>query len=220
MRPRFRNGEVVRLPAGAGRRGEAVVDDFAGPDDDGSRWLVHAWIGDPGGPRSLWTFPEDELEATGLVEDSRGERVEVSSLPPAEERFDVLRLVLVTGLTDGIQVAETVERFEGELRRNAGPVAIEVEAERHWLEPYCYELEVTARPLGDPVSMLRAIAETGGEGWLLCTDDGWRCDLWWSADEDETAVFFVPEVVGAEVAFLPWSSPARRPSNERPLVSV
>ena len=75
-------------------------------------------------------------------------------------------------------------------------------------------------PLDNPVEALRLIAEAGGRGWIACRDDGWRCDLWWSAAGDEGAVFLAPEVHGAEVAFLPWTSPARRPESERPLVAV
>jgi hypothetical protein len=211
---------VVRLPAGAERQGEAVVDDVAGPDEGGSGWLVQVWVGEPGGSRSLWAFPEDELEPTGLVEDRRGQRLEAARVPPAEERFDTLRLRLVTELTDGVQAARVAERLDGELRTRIGPAVIAVEAERHWSEPFNYELEVTARPLGDAVAALRALADVGGDGWLSCTDDGWRCDLWWNADEDGNATFLLDEVVGAEVSFLPWSSPARRPANEQPLVSV
>jgi hypothetical protein len=220
VRPRFRQGEVVRLPAGAPRSGEAIVDDVAGPDDDGVGWIVHVWVDEPDGPRSLWTFPEAALTPTGAVEDARGRRLDGRQLPPAEERFDTLRLRLVTELTDSVVAARMAERLDAELRGLVGPCVIAVEAERHWAEPYHYELEVVARPLGDAVAALRALADSGGEGWLACTDDGWRCDLWWSADEDDDAVLLLSEVRGAEVSFLPWSSPARRPANEQPLISV
>ena len=33
-------------------------------------------------------------------------------------------------------------------------------------------------------------------------------------------MLIVPEVHAAEIAFIPWSSPARRPPDERPLVPV
>ncbi len=33
-------------------------------------------------------------------------------------------------------------------------------------------------------------------------------------------MLIVPEVHGAEVAFMPWSSPSRRPDEDRPLVVV
>jgi hypothetical protein len=217
VKPRFRTGEVVRLPDGAPRQGEAVVDDVAGPDDDGNGWLVQVWVDEPGGTRSLWTFAENALEATGELVDARGRRVDAARVAPADERFDVLRIRLVTELTDGVQAARLAERFDNEIRALVGPSVITVEAERHWAEPYHYELEVTARPLGDAVAALRCIAEAGGDGWLSCADDGWRCDLWWGGDDDG---FDLAVVVGAEVSFLPWSSPARRPAGEQPLVNV
>jgi hypothetical protein len=69
------------------------------------------------------------------------------------------------------------------------------------------------------VEALRALVAAGGDRWLSCRDDGWRCELWWHAEEHEPG-FLVPEVRGAEVLFLPWSSPALRPEDERPLVTV
>jgi hypothetical protein len=219
VKPRFRHGEVVRLPAGAPREGEAVVDDVAGPDEDGSGWLVSVWVAERDG-RSLWGFGEDELESAGVVEDERGRRIDVGRLPPPEERFDTLHLHLVTDLTDSVEAARTAERSDAELRALIGPSVISVEAERHWHEPNHYELDLTVRPLGDAVAALRAVAETGGDAWLSCADDGWHCDLWWSAAESEDARLLLPEIVAAEVNFRPWSSPARRPANERPLISV
>ncbi len=79
---------------------------------------------------------------------------------------------------------------------------------------------MTINPLDDPVEALRRLTDAGGDGWLSCRDDGWRCDLWWSNAIDEDAVLIVPEVHGAELAFLPWRSPRRRPDEERPLVVV
>jgi hypothetical protein len=125
----------------------------------------------------------------------------------------------VTDLTDGVEAAQVAERIDAALRRLVGPAILSIEAERHWAEPYRYELEAAVRPLGDAVAALRALVVAGGDGWLCCRDDGWRCDLWWSADEDGPG-FLVPEVRGAYVTFLPWSSPARRPESERPLVKL
>jgi hypothetical protein len=221
VRPRFRQGEVVRLPASrhAPLHDEAVVEDLVGPDEDGAGWLVLVWVGETGGTRSLWTFPEDELEATGLAETDRGDRIAAEHLPPAAQRFDTLQLRLVTDIADGITAARAAEQAEAELRKLVGASIVSVEAERHWHEPFHYELDVTVRPLGDAVAALQAVAEAGGDGWLSVSDDGWRCDLWWNGDDCD-ATFFVPEVRGAEVAFLPWGTPRRRPEEERPLVAV
>jgi len=135
------------------------------------------------------------------------------------ERLDTLRLRLVTDLSDGIEAARVAGQIDEALRAVIGPSTVEIEAERHWAEPFQYELDVTVHPLGDAVEAFRALAEAGRDGWLSCRDDGWRCDLWWSAEEDD-AGFLVPQVRGAEVTFLPWNSPARRPEHERPLVTV
>jgi hypothetical protein len=179
-----------------------VVDDVVGPTEDGAGWAVAVRIG-----AALWVLPEEELVATGPS--SAGSR----------ERVDTLQLRLVTDLTDGIEAAQVAERLDAGLRLVVGPAVLSIEAERHWAEPYWYELEVAVRPLGDALTAFRALAAAGGDGWLSCRDDGWRCELWWNAEEDEPG-FLVPEVRGAEVTFLPWSSPARRPDTERPLVSV
>jgi hypothetical protein len=150
---------------------------------------------------------EDDLEATAQHQDAPAERV------------DTLELRLVTELADGVEAAYAADRIDDEIRAVVGPSILTIVAERHWAEPYFYELDVSVRPLGDAVAALRALVTAGRDGWLSCRDDGWRCDLWWNADEDEPG-FLVPEVRGAEVAFLPWSSPAFRPEGERPLVSV
>jgi len=187
----------VRTP-----RGDGVVDDVVGPTEDGTGWAVAACVGD-----ELWVFPEDELVSLAPRAD-----------PPAE-RFDTVALRLVTELTDSVAAARLAEEIDEAIRETVGPVALSIEAERHWAEPYFYEFDVAVRPLGNAVEALRALAAAGGDGWLSCSDDGWRCDLWWSAGDDEPG-FLVPEVRGAELVFLPWESPAFRPETERPLVNV
>jgi hypothetical protein len=205
MRPRFRHGEVVRVvtqPEGArAPLDEGTVEDVVGPREDGTGWAVAVRIGD-----ELWVLPEDDLEGKG------------PQAEPPPERTDTLQLRLVTELVDGVEAARVAERVDDEVRRVAGPAILSIEAERHWAEPYHYELEVAVRPLGDPVEALRALVHAGGDGWLSCRDDGWRCDLWWDAGDGDRG-FLVPEVRGAEVTFLPWSSPALRPEAERPLVT-
>jgi hypothetical protein len=179
-----------------------VVEDVVGPTESGTGWAVAVRAGD-----ELWVIPESDLEPLSPAREQQ------------PERLDTLRLRLVTDLTDTTEAARVAELIEVEVRAIVGPAAIEVEAERHWAEPYFYELEVSIVPVGDAVAALRAVAVAGGDGWLSCRDDGWRCDLWWSADDDADG-FLVPEVRGAELALLPWSSPKLRPEAERPLVSV
>jgi hypothetical protein len=197
IRPRFREGEVVRSPLG-----EGVVDDVAGPTEDGAGWAILLRIGD-----ELWVLPEDDLEAVAAQTD------------PPSERVDSLELRLVTELADGVEAARVADRVDDGVRAVVGPSILTIVAERHWAEPYFYEFDVSVRPLGDAVEALRALVAAGGDRWLSCRDDGWRCELWWHAEEHEPG-FLVPEVRGAEVSFLPWSSPALRPEGERPLVSV
>jgi hypothetical protein len=146
------------------------------------------------------------------------EAVVVHADPPPE-RVDALELHLVTELADGVEAARVADRVDDELRAVVGPSILTIVAERHWAEPYFYELDVSVRPLGDAVEALRALVAAGGPRWIACRDDGWRCDLWWHAD-DVGPGLLVPEVRGAEVAFLPWSSPTFRPEGERPLVTV
>jgi hypothetical protein len=194
---------VVRQPEGVrAALGEGVVEDVVGPSEDGAGWAVSVRISD-----ALWVLPEDDLESTAAHSE------------PQPERIDTLQLRLVTVLVDGVEAAAVAERIDEELRAVVGPAILSIEAERHWLEPYTYEFDVTVRPLGEAVAALRALVAVGRRGWLSCRDDGWRCDLWWNAEDDEPG-FLVPEVRGAEVTFLPWGSPARRPEGERPLISV
>ncbi len=208
IKPRFREGELVRVvrqPEGArSPLAEGVVEDVVGPNEDGTGWTTAVRVGD-----ALWVLAENDLEST-----------EPRGAPAQEERFDTLQLRLVTELTDGVEAARVAERIDEALRELVGPSTVAIEAERHWAEPYNYELDVTVRPLGDAVAALRTLADAGRDSWLSCRDDGWRCDLWWNADDDDDPGFLVPEVRGAEVTFLPWESPARRPEEERPLVRL
>ena len=223
MRPRFVEGEIVLLarPPGGGPD-EVVVEELAGPDEAGSSWTYSVSTDDPRtGGRAFWVLPQDELMPTGDAVARDGRRVPVASLPPAPERRTSLVLRLATSLVESHDAAQAADRIEEAVRELTGPCRISVEAERHWAEPYNYELEVTVEPLGDPVDALRRLADAGDDGWLSCRDDGWRCDLWWRRPpDDDGPVFLSPEIHGAEVAFLPWESPARRPEPQRPLVAV
>ena len=217
MKPRFREAEIVRLEGSAT---EGVVDELVGPDAAGTGWTVSVWVEEPNrGGRSQSILPEDALEPTGLAEGPDGERVPVEAMPEAAERRSVIQLRIVTPLTDSSVAAHVAEQIDEAIRDLVGPSRMTIEAERHWADPYHYELDLVVEPYGDPVEALRALAEAGGQGWLSCTDDGWRCDLWWSSQDDD-ALFLAPEVKGAEVSFLPWDDPSRRPESERPLVAV
>lgn len=224
MKPRFRHGEVVRVTgvaAGAPPLGsEGVVEDVAGPTEDGTGWAVTLRFADGGGGDSLVLLSEADLETTGVAEDEHGKRVPLEGRPLAEELRDCIELRLFTEIVDGIEAARVAETIEHELVELLGGASVSIEAERHWSEPYNYELGVTIHPLDDPVEALRRLSEAGGDGWLSCRDDGWRCDLWWSDAADAEATLIVPEVHGAELAYLPWRSPRRRPDEERPLVAV
>ena len=183
--------------------GEATVEDVVGPAADGLGWAVSVRIGD-----ELVVLPEDDLEpvSPGTV--------------GGPERPDTIELRLVTSLTDGVEAARVAEQVDESVRALAGPAIVDITAERHWAEPFHYELEVEVRPLANALDAFRAFVTTGADGWLSCSDDGWRCDLWWSMEDDDAPGYLVPEVRGAEVTFLPWSSPERRPESDRPLVTV
>ena len=195
---------IVRQPEGArSPLAEGVVEDLVGPTEGGTGWATAVRVGD-----ALWVLAEDDLES-----------MEPHAARTQAERYDTLQLRLVTELTDGVEAARVAEQIDATLRELVGPTILEIEAERHWAEPYNYELDVIVRPLGDAIDALRALVDIGGNGWLSCRDDGWRCDLWWNADDDDPG-FLVPEVRGAEISFLPWESPARRPEDDRPLVKL
>jgi hypothetical protein len=126
---------------------------------------------------------------------------------------------VVTRLTDSSLASQVAENLEQSIRELVGRCRVTVEAERHWSHPYPYELDVVVEPRGNPADALQALAEAGAGGWLSCTDDGWRCTLWWSRTDDDS-VFLAPEVQGAEVVLVPWDDPFRRPESERPIVAV
>jgi hypothetical protein len=225
MKPRVRQGEIVRIlhfPEAVDLPGdEGVVEEVTGPNDEGTGWNVTVRLGGPpAGADALVQVAESDLQATGLAENERGEPVPLADQPAPEEPRDCLELRLFTEITDGIDARRVAETIEAELADLLGAAAVSIVAERHWSEPYNYELGVTIHPSGSPTDAVRAIAEAGGDGWLACRDDGWRFDLWWSHTRDDDAMLLVPEVHGAELTFLPWGSPARRPEEERPLVEV
>jgi hypothetical protein len=222
MKPRFGPGEVVRIvsaPAHASAVGEeAVVEEVAGPNDEGTGWLLTLRLPGDTGADSMVVLAEDDVEPTGFAESPSGERVLLDPEDPGP--IDFLELRLFTEIADGIEAARVASTIEQEIPALLGEATITTEAERHWSQPYNYELAVSVGNLADPVEALQILAEAGGDGWLACRDDGWRVELFWSASRDPDAMLIVPEVHAAEVAFLPWSSPTRRPESDRPLVSV
>jgi hypothetical protein len=224
MTPRFRADEVVRVVRAAGEvaapGAEAVVEEVAGPNDDGDGWLLTLRLCTQGPGDSMIVLAEDDLEPTGYGEDAGGQRVPLAGLTERPDPADCLELRLFTEITDGIEAARVAHSIEQEVAVLVGGATVSTEAERHWSEPYNYELAVTVVPDGDPVEALEILAEAGGNGWLACRDDGWRCELWWSSTRDPDAMLIVPDVHAAEITFLPWSSPARRAEEERPLVDV
>jgi hypothetical protein len=146
--------------------------------------------------------------------------VPLTQLATPEELRDRIELRLFTKITNGITAARVADEIEAELLGLMRGAAIAIVAERHWSEPYNYELAVRIEPLDDPVEVINYLSLMGEGGWISVDDDGWRFELCWSVPADEEAVFLAPEIHGAQVTFLPWRSPRRRPEAERPLMSV
>ena len=198
--------------------------EVVGPNEDGSCWdmTIRGGWERHAGCDVLLLVSEADLQPTGFFEDEGGARFPLWTLPVArsEGRGTSFELRLFTDIADGIDAARVAEEIQQELFDLLGDAALLIEAERHWSEPFSYELMVTIEPPGDPAAALQRLADAGGGGWLSCIDDGWGCDLWWSAAGDEEAVFLASRVRGAELAFQPWRSPARRPIDERPIVEV
>ncbi len=211
---------VAQAPADSALpEGEAVVEDVAGPNEEGTGWNVTVRIGEPGSG-DLVAVSESALETTGLALDEKGDRVPVDERPGPEELRDRIEMRLFTALADGIAAARVAEAIEGELLAVLAGATVAIVAERHWSEPYNYEFAVTVEPLDDADDALSWLALVGDGGWIASRDDGWRFDLWWSGGPGTDSVFLTPDVHGVELSFLPWRSPQRRPESERPLVNV
>ena len=173
-----------------------------GPNDDGT-----GWAGDAPGLHvraagdSIWSCsPRTTSSRPGFAEGPDGERVPLDAVPPAAERRPPASSCASSPPSPTAIDAPRRSRrtIEQELRDLVGGAdRISIEAERHWAEPYHYELDVAVEPHGDPVEALQILAEAGGDGWLACRDDGWRCDLWWSSTRDPDAMLLVPEVHAA-----------------------
>jgi hypothetical protein len=221
---RFRQGEVVRVahaPAAVSLSArEGVVVDVAGPNEEGTGWNLTVRVGEPGVNDTLVSCAESSLEATGMVLDEHGGRVPLATRPAPEDLRDRIELRLFTMITNGIEAARVADEIEAELLALVRGAAIAIVAERHWSEPYNYELAVSIEPLDDPKEVVDYLSLMGDGGWISVDDDGWRFELCWSAPADEETVFLAPEIHGAQVTFLPWRSPRRRAEAERPLTSV
>jgi len=221
---RFRPGEVVRVAPAPGAVPlavlEGIVQDVAGPNEDGTGWNLTVKVGQPGANDTLVSLAESSLEATGMEVDERGRRVPLAERPAADDLRDRIELRLFTLIVDGIEAARVADEIEAELLALVRGAAIAIVAERHWSEPFNYELAVSIEPLDDPKEVVDYLSFIGDGGWISADDDGWRFELCWSAPADEETVFLAPEIHGAQVTFLPWRSPRRRPEAERPLTTV
>ena len=221
---RFRPGEIVRLahaPAASPLAGaEGVVEELAGPDEEGRGWNLTLRVAEVGGHERLVSVPEAQLEPTGLVLDERGRRVPLRAGAPVGEPRDRIELRLFTEITDGIAAARAAEEVERELLGVLAGASVTIVAERHWAEPFNYEFAVSVEPHDDPVEAVGWFALVGDGGWIASRDDGWRFELWWCTTAERDSSFLVPEVHSAQLAFLPWRSPRRRPESERPLMAV
>ncbi len=100
IKPRFREGEVVRIVRQPARArsplGEGVIEDVVGPTEDGTGWAAAIRVDD-----ELWVLAEDDLESAGPP-----------ASPAQPERFDTLQLRLVTELTDGVEAARVADLIE------------------------------------------------------------------------------------------------------------
>lgn len=216
--PRFRFGEVVRvlgvsdLQAGDPdpRGAEGEVSSFA-PRADGRAWDVGVWLPDL---EEVWSFAETELESEGLVViDRRGD--ERAMLDPAthEASFPAelsLRLVTKIEAEQAESVANSAERV---LRTLVPFEELTWAGEVHWQDPpYRYDVTLAVRTQEHPREAFEAIVSSRATGWTYLVDDGWSCQFWWSAGQDETGEpFLAPEARHVGVFLEPWSDPSSRP---------
>ena len=196
----------------AGRASEAVVEEVTGPNDEGTR-LERDRSVSPGRPSTTRSpsSPRMPWSRRASLTTRAAQRVPVGVLPATAEARDRIELRLFTEITDGIDAARIASEIEEELVELLGDVDVSHGGRASLGRPVQLRAVRDGRPARESRSRRWALlAKTGEGGWLAYRDDGWRCDLWWSASRDPDAILIVPEVHAAEIVFVPWSSPARQ----------
>ena len=158
MSRRFRPQEIVRiagagpgrLPRRRGRRLRARRRRRRGHGLELTLRLGGTADGDP-----LMTTARARARVDRARRGRARRRVPLGTIPVADEPRDRLELRLFTEVTDGIDAAAIAETIERELATLLGGATVTIEAERHWPEPFNYELAVSILPHDDPIERAR-----------------------------------------------------------------
>jgi hypothetical protein len=224
--PRFREGEVVRVERlGEGWKSEdawvigqeAVIHSISNPNERGTSWLYLVWIDEPEPTgRVLWVVDQSDLTSLGLLEHDDGRRDPLPASPSPDEMHDEIYLRLVTDIRDETAARHVADAAAAALRRLVRVQTLDVEAERHWHEPFYYEVRLRLEVEGDVLAAFDRIIAEADSGWTRVDDDGWRCDGTWSQrDAESGSVLLDPQVEYAEIVASPWETVERRPAAQR-----
>ena len=244
MRPRFREGEIVRVAVPVERFGpeeswlsgaEAVARTYLWANEAGDGWILHVALDPPehvwaeefaelglsyeGSRTHLYAFEEDDLEPTGFQQDQQGRRRPLDPTP-ADERGDEITVVCRCRRRQGRDVSGDVA---ARLQALVSHAQLTVRRDPH--DPRlgrvdddhdAFEVAILVEPNNAGLAAFDAIVGTVDSGFYTCEDDGWKCQYYWHSEwADPDAIFLAAEVENAQIHLEPWSSPRRRPPDER-----
>lgn len=189
---------------------EGTVSGFS-PNQSGAGWEVAVWLP---AHEKVWSFDEEELESTGVVEveEESGPRRVPADPSTHEKSFSAdLVITLYTEIEAG-DAPEVAGSAEVTLRSLIAVERVTWKGEVHWHEPYRYDLVLNVHVHGDSREAFEQLVASRGSGWVRRVDDGWYCDFDWSREADESGKpFLAPEASHVGVSLTPWSNPYSRP---------
>jgi hypothetical protein len=215
--PKFLFAEVVRIVGATGAEtdewddpldveplmGREYVVQGAHPTDDQEDWIITLWLDDL---QALCDFPEEALEATGLIELTEGDgRVLRVPLDPEQDRGwrDDVMVELETETTSEAEARAIAEAATAQLR---GLVDVD-ELDWRLNEPFRVTLWVV--PRGDALDAFERIVDSLPVAWQHDEDESVFISSHWERSDDGD-VLVEPRVRAADVTYRRWTSPRRR----------
>lgn len=239
MKPRFREGEVVRVVEVSGGRykserwwmlgAEGVVSEYCEPDEDCSGWLLFVDLHDlpeEHGARRYHdnivfgaALLEDDLESTGLQQNRKGERrpLDRTPLPEVMDKLGLSAMLLPESVRGRAATRELCQRLIPTLHALVDTSEIAYEVDYRPLGGKFYaSFHMTLETGSNGFPAFKALAGLVDSGWYSSDDDGWSCGLSWNARyANPNTVFLAPGIDDVGFELRPWSTLGRRPEAER-----